>query len=568
MCGIFCCVSNPLDVHSCLKNSNLMQRLENRGPNATQFKECGNALFGGFVLWHQGTEICVQPLESDSHLLLFNGDIFNINNCELRNMSDSQWIFGKLSNAKDEYELISYFKTIEGPYSIIFYDKANKTIYFARDSLGRNSLLIEKNCEHFRLLSTSSNTNMENNTMELPPLGIYKINIEDLKNCYLFPWRIPDEDWHAQIERLEKSCDIEIKIRNHIECPWSSNELKDNKYNFNLYDLASSTTFSTTSELYDFYLKNNDVFNAIHQFSVLIEESVKKRVQYTTPCCASCLGKINSCTHSKVAILFSGGIDCSILAVLCDKFIPKTDSIDLVNVAFESTRTDSNWDVPDRISGKSSFKNLIDICPDRKWNFIEVNVSKKEIHQCLSDHIKHLIYPLNTVLDESIGCAFWFASRAIGLKGDSNWKSSARVVILGSGADELFGGYVRHKNAYIRHNGTEEEKQLNLLSELEKDWNRIPSRNLARDDRVISDNGKTPRAPFIEEHVVNFVRSLSPNQRCCFLLEDGIGDKLFLRLYGYYIGLKSSAFLKKRAIQFGSRIANKKQNAADRSSYM
>lgn len=103
---------------------------------------------------------------------------------------------------------------------------------------------------------------------------------------------------------------------------------------------------------------------------------------------------------------------------------------------------------------------------------------------------------------------------------------------------------------------------------MEKDWKRIPSRNLARDDRVISDTGKTPRAPFIEEHVVNFVRSLKSNQRCCFLLDDGIGDKLFLRLYGYYLGLKSSAFLKKRAIQFGSRIANKKQNAADYSAYL
>lgn len=145
---------------------------------------------------------------------------------------------------------------------------------------------------------------------------------------------------------------------------------------------------------------------------------------------------------------------------------------------------------------------------------------------------------------------------------------SLQVVILGSGADELFGGYVRHRNAYSRCQGTETEKEQNLLNELEKDWRRIPSRNLARDDRVISDNGKTPRAPFIEEQVVRFSRSLLPHQRCCFALDDGVGDKLFLRLYGYHLGLKSSAFLKKRAIQFGSRIANKKQNAADRSAYL
>ena len=143
-----------------------------------------------------------------------------------------------------------------------------------------------------------------------------------------------------------------------------------------------------------------------------------------------------------------------------------------------------------------------------------------------------------------------------------------QVVIVGSGADELFGGYVRHKNAYNRFIGTEAEKQQNLLRELEKDWSRIPSRNLARDDRVISDSGRTPRAPFVEEHIVKFVRSLKPYQRCCFLLGDGIGDKLFLRLFGYKLGLAGPAFLKKRAIQFGSRIANKKENAGDRSPYL
>ncbi|XP_065365827.1 asparagine synthetase domain-containing protein CG17486 [Calliphora vicina] len=568
MCGIFCCISKSSQVHSCIKSSNLRQLLENRGPNATRIKECSNATFGGFVLWHQGIELCIQPVESESHLLLFNGDIFNINNFELQGKSDSEWIFEKLSNAMDEVELINCFKAIEGPYSIIFYDKVNRNIYFARDSLGRNSLIIENNNEHFRLLSTACITNIENNTMELPPLGIYKINENDFQGCCLFPWRTPDEYCHVHLEQLERCCNLGIQIKQHSECQRSLNELCLKKYNFNFYDMVDGK-YSNTSELYDILLKNNDIINAINEFSELIEESVKKRVQYTTKYCNLCLEKKTTpCAHSKVAILFSGGIDCSILAVLCDKFIPKSDSIDLVNVAFESTRTDINWNVPDRISGRSSFQNLMDICPDRKWNFIEVNVSKQELHQQLSQHIKHLIYPLNTVLDESIGCAFWFASRAIGLKDANNWESSARVVIIGSGADELFGGYVRHKNAYIRYTGTEEEKQQNLLRELEKDWNRIPSRNLARDDRVISDNGKTPRAPFIEEHLVSFIRSLTPNQRCCFLLEDGIGDKLFLRLYGYYIGLKNSAFLKKRAIQFGSRIANKKQNAADRSSYM
>ena len=30
------------------------------------------------------------------------------------------------------------------------------------------------------------------------------------------------------------------------------------------------------------------------------------------------------------------------------------------------------------------------------------------------EHVKHLVYPLETVLDDSIGCAIWFAARGKG----------------------------------------------------------------------------------------------------------------------------------------------------------
>lgn len=48
----------------------------------------------------------------------------------------------------------------------------------------------------------------------------------------------------------------------------------------------------------------------------------------------------------------------------------------------------------------------------------------------------------------------------------------------------------------------------------------------------------------------------------------GVGDKLMLRLIAMHLGLTDVAILPKRAIQFGTRIANKKQNGCDLSKHM
>lgn len=138
------------------------------------------------------------------------------------------------------------------------------------------------------------------------------------------------------------------------------------------------------------------------------------------------------------------------------------------------------------------------------------------------------------------------------------------MLLIGSGADELFGGYTRHRNAFLRQYEDDDRLPFERLEhELEFDFNRLPSRNLARDDRVIGDHGATARSPYLEEDLVHFVRSLPPHQKCYHALEQGVGDKLLLRLCGFRLGLRNAASLKKRAMQFGSRIADRKQNAKD-----
>jgi asparagine synthetase B (glutamine-hydrolysing) len=69
------------------------------------------------------------------------------------------------------------------------------------------------------------------------------------------------------------------------------------------------------------------------------------------------INKLNHFSHnvssSRLAILFSGGIDSMILAALADKHVPQDQTIDLLNVAFGT-----NFDVPDRKTGISGLTEL------------------------------------------------------------------------------------------------------------------------------------------------------------------------------------------------------------------
>lgn len=67
-------------------------------------------------------------------------------------------------------------------------------------------------------------------------------------------------------------------------------------------------------------------------------------------------------------------------------------------------------------------------------------------------------YSFNFLLTscKSLAQALYFASRGEGILRQDDveapYKSPARVILSGLGADELLGGYIRHKNAY-KHGG-------------------------------------------------------------------------------------------------------------------
>ena len=87
---------------------------------------------------------------------------------------------------------------------------------------------------------------------------------------------------------------------------------------------------------------------------------------------------------TRIAILFSGGLDCTVLARLTSELLPEDQGIDLINVAFENPRIAAKLPAdrsptaiyetcPDRITGRKSFNELCDVCPGRQWRFVSVS---------------------------------------------------------------------------------------------------------------------------------------------------------------------------------------------------
>jgi asparagine synthetase B (glutamine-hydrolysing) len=148
-----------------------------------------------------------------------------------------------------------------------------------------------------------------------------------------------------------------------------------------------------------------------------------------------------------------------------------------------------------------------------------------------------------------------FAVLATGstVPGGQPYTCHSKVVIMGMGADETLGGYVRHAK-HFAISGTE-----GLVRELSRDFTRLWQRNLGRDDRVAADHGREGRFPFLDEDVLRFVSTAASVTQVCDLGRPaGVGDKMLLRTAARYAGLVSISRLVKRAVQFGTRIADRR----------
>jgi len=591
------------------------ESLDRRGPDAQRQVDLKVTLaadkvlhltFYSTVLWLQGSRPQLQPLEDpNGNWLLWNGDVFKEENAavddgeveEKGQISDTMWLGQRLRTARDHREVAERLATVRGPRAFVYYRKTCQTVFFGKDFFGRHSLLKSASNQHLLFTSVGPNhhdhptitSHAEELTTcdeleEVDARGVYKIDLrkylgesDHSASLQVYPWdrEMPNSiisQTESSSASLSNGASMDEDSNSH-HLPCLPDVINPSRLNCDLeksvFGLPASN--DSSSDVFEHLLKDPEFDRLVSELTDCLEKSVRTRVNHQPGLCKDCVElRINAaaasskneekveCDCCKVGVLFSGGLDSAVIAALARKVMPPEETIDLINVAFQ--QSDGTFDqVPDRITGQVAFQEIRNMFPDNSRNlrFVSVDVTKEELVCERQKRVKSLLFPLQTVLDDSIGCAVWFAARG---RGSCGYASPCRVLLLGMGADEQFGGYSRHRGRYNR------EGMAGLLDEIRLEMSRISERNLGRDNRIVSDHGVAGRYPFLDEGVVSFLNGLKLGQKMDLELERGVGEKLLLRGVAYKLGMPKTALNPKRAIQFGSRIAkleNRKEKATD-----
>lgn len=580
MCGVAACVEGAT-VEGCpgggraasgqragarpLSPGELLEGLRTRGPDRGDLVE--RRVAGGRVKVHVAgallqtrgeapLEAC--PLEGPGgDVLAFAGEVFEGLEGLRRGESDSLALLSALSKCSANPGAVpGLLSRLRGPWTVIFWQARSQTLWFGRDFMGRRSLLVhypDEDDQRFQLVSTApqGGTTSFANRGGGRPCSSGGGSSDDVGG-------VRPESWHFWQEVPTGLYQLQFDCRGGAVlsgAEWADPlllQLEAQERTPSCLDKASPGEetpggFEAAAEL----------------LQGALQRAVERRVLEAefNPACAAPVGCLSSTSPSicpaRILVAFSGGLDSMVIAMLAHHALPAGEPIDLATVCFRDGRS------PDRASARDGAAELASAAPGRLWRLIEVDATLAMVEEARA-RVLGLMCPANTYMDFNIGAALWFAASARGRcffytnggggSGEApspkpEFQSQARVLLMGHGADEQLGGYGRHRTCFVR-DGWE-----GLSQELKLDVRRLWKRNLGRDDRFVGDWGREARLPFLDEEVMLALLRLPLPMLCDPALEKGRGDKRILRRVAERLGLGAAAKREKRAIQFGTRIA-------------
>ena len=345
--------------------------LTRRGPDTSgevdvKLSDNWRGKFVGFTLWLQGNVVAKQPLvDQCGNVLLWNGDVFSARERpDDDGESDTEFLLGRLQSANTAGEVTSVMNSVNGPWSFVYYKESLKTIFTGRDRFGRHSLLwncVGNQCPQDLFILSSAVPSGQ--FSEVPASALYRLDLSSVIQV------------EPVAERISYETDDRVPTDGDLTT-WVA--LADNSLQ------SSQQIFRQYRDMH---------YRVLDEFEETLRESVRIRTHCQPMLCWDCTaeklkqGQDVSCGHSKLAVLFSGGLDSAVLAAMADSIWPEEETIDLLNVAFKSknkTAAHSNvkklptqenappFSVPDRLTGLQALQELQKINPKRKWNFIQV----------------------------------------------------------------------------------------------------------------------------------------------------------------------------------------------------
>ncbi len=214
----------------------------------------------------------------------------------------------------------------------------------------------------------------------------------------------------------------------------------------------------------------------------------------------------------KFGLLFSGGIDSLLIARVLQN----------LGKDFTCYTAAAQEDSPDLLSAKTVAEKL--------GLKLRYKIITKEETKTYLKKIVPLIEDSNVI---KVGVALPLFIACEMAKKEGN-----KVIFSGSGADEIFGGYNRHKTGDL--------KKLN--EDCYSDLLRIYEKNCYRDDVITMHNNLELRVPFLDKELVAFALNIPPEMK----IKDG-EEKYILRKLALSLGIpKAFAERKKKAAQYGS----------------
>jgi len=220
-----------------------------------------------------------------------------------------------------------------------------------------------------------------------------------------------------------------------------------------------------------------------------------------------------------VAVLFSGGLDSSILAKILDDLGTKPELL---------------------CAGLPMSKDVLRAKRVAELLGLYVNVrelSEREIEETLPRVIQ--IIERRSPLDVSISTPLYFALEA------ARERKLSRILV-GQGADEIFAGYKRYERIL------EKDGYKLLRDELLKDFSQLHEKNLERDYNVCLANSVEPAYPYLDTAVIKCAFRIPVEEKLKKEIT-GYSRKHILRLVAKLLGMPDEVVnVPKLAIQYGS----------------